>query len=158
MKASMKRIIILFLVCGLICVGSLKAQAASLSQKEMDEVTRIEWLKALTETFEMTVEEDNYPDNYYSDMDSSSENYYEVMLATEFGLVDVEAGDPLRPDEPATREFVAHTINLCICSNGIGDWSYYRKGNRNSNYSGRRRKCQCILQSDSGTTSYEYLP
>ena len=114
MKASMKRIIILFLVCGLICVGSLKAQAASLSQKEMDEVTRIEWLKALTETFEMTVEEDNYPDNYYSDMDSSSENYYEVMLATEFGLVDVEAGDPLRPDEPATREFVAHTINLCM--------------------------------------------
>lgn len=51
MKASMKRIIILFLVCGLICVGSLKAQAASLSQKEMDEVTRIEWLKALTEQF-----------------------------------------------------------------------------------------------------------
>ena len=100
MRTSIKRFIVLLLVCGLMCGGSLKVQAASLSQKEMDEVTRIEWLKALTETFEMTVEEDNYPDNYYSDMDSSSENYYEVMLATEFGLVDVEAGDPLRPDEP----------------------------------------------------------
>lgn len=114
MRTSINRFIVLLLVCGLMCGGSLKVQAASSSQKQTGEVTRIEWLKALTETFEMTVEEDNYPDNYYSDIDSSSEDYYDVMLATEFGLVDVEAGDSLKPDESATREFVAHTLNLCM--------------------------------------------
>ncbi|MCM1102062.1 MAG: leucine-rich repeat protein [Clostridium sp.] len=78
------------------------------------EVTRLEWLKTLTNVFQMSVEEDNYPDNYYSDIDASSADYYDIMLATEFGLVDVEAGDPLRPDEAATREFAAHTLNLCL--------------------------------------------
>ncbi len=79
-----------------------------------DEVTRLEWLTALTQTFEMTVEEDNYPDNYYSDISADHENYYEIMLATEFGLVDVEAGGEFRPDDAATREFAAHTLNLCL--------------------------------------------
>ncbi len=78
------------------------------------EVSRAEWLAELTETFSMSVMEDNYPDNYFSDIDSSSEYYYVVMLATEFGLVDVEAGEPFRPDDPATREFTAHTLNFCL--------------------------------------------
>lgn len=81
---------------------------------ENKSVTRLEWLKALTETFEFTVEEDNYPDNYYSDIDADSPDYYDVMLATEFGLVDVEAGEALRPGDAATREFAAHTLNLCL--------------------------------------------
>ncbi|MCM1186910.1 MAG: leucine-rich repeat protein [Lachnoclostridium sp.] len=79
-----------------------------------EEVSRLEWLKALTNVFQMSVEEDNYPDNYYSDIDATSEDYYDVMLATEFGLVDVEAGEALRPNEAATREFAAHTLNLCL--------------------------------------------
>ena len=78
------------------------------------EVSRIGWLSALTELFDMSVEKDNYPDNYYSDIDSSYEHYYEVMLATEFGLIDVEAGDALCPDDAASREFAAHTLNYCL--------------------------------------------
>ena len=81
---------------------------------ETEEVSRIEWLKQLTAAFQMSVEEDNYPDNYYADIDSSYEDYYTVMLATEFGLVDVEAGDNFCPDDAATREFAAHTLNLCM--------------------------------------------
>ena len=77
-------------------------------------VSRIQWLKELTEVFEMSVEEDNYPDNYYSDIDSSYADYYTVMLATEFGLVDVKAGDAFEPEEPASREFAAHSLNLCM--------------------------------------------
>ena len=77
-------------------------------------VSRIQWLKELTEAFEMSVEEDNYPDNYYSDIDSSYADYYTVMLATEFGLVDVEAGDAFELEEPASREFAAHSLNLCM--------------------------------------------
>ena len=114
MRVSMKRLIFSILLCMLLCGGGLKVQATSGEDEHLGEVTRIEWLKALTQAFEMTVDEDNYPDNYYSDMDMTSENYYDVMLATEFGLVDVEAGDPMRPDDPATREFVAHTMNLCM--------------------------------------------
>ncbi len=79
-----------------------------------DSVTRIEWLEALVNTFQMTVEEENYPDNYYSDIDASSECYRTAMLATEFGLVDVKAGGALCPYEAATREFAVHTLNQCL--------------------------------------------
>lgn len=78
------------------------------------EVTRLQWLMALTKTFNMTVEDNNYPDNYYSDIDSSESYYRDVMLAAEFGLIDVEPGDELRPNDAATREFAAHTLNVCL--------------------------------------------
>lgn len=97
----------------LLQLATLRISAAEASQAN-DFVTRLEWLKALTETFGFTVEEENYPDNYYSDVDSDSADYYEIMLATEFGLIDVEAGEALRPDDAATREFAAHTLNLCL--------------------------------------------
>ncbi|MCM1569574.1 MAG: fibronectin type III domain-containing protein [Roseburia sp.] len=77
-------------------------------------VTRVEWLKELTETFGMTVEEDNYPDNYFSDVNPDSESYYTIMLAVEFGIIDVEAGEAVYPDNPATREFASHTLNYCL--------------------------------------------
>lgn len=89
-------------------------EVPSVNNTEEGTVTRIEWLKALVEAFSMSVDEDNYPDNYYSDIDSSYEYYYEVMLATEFGLVDVEAGDAFEPDAVATREFAAYSMNLCM--------------------------------------------
>lgn len=47
---------------------------------ETGEVSRIEWLAALTDLFEMSVEKDNYPDNYYSDIDSSFKYYYEIRI------------------------------------------------------------------------------
>jgi len=78
------------------------------------DITRVQWLHELTTVFNMTVEKDNYPDNYYSDIDSSSAYYYDVMLATEFGLIDVEAGEAMQPEAAATREFAAHTLNLCL--------------------------------------------
>lgn len=35
---------------------------------EETSITRVQWLHDLTELFDMTVEEDNYPDNYFSDI------------------------------------------------------------------------------------------
>ena len=78
------------------------------------EVTRLEWWQMLIDAFDMTVEEDNYPDNYYSDLNSSFEYYRDIMVATEFGLVDVEAGDPINVDNDATREFAVHSLNICL--------------------------------------------
>jgi uncharacterized repeat protein (TIGR02543 family) len=77
-------------------------------------VSRIEWLKGLAETFDFSVEEDNYPDNYYADVSSDSEDYYTVMLATEFGVLDIEAGGNVYPEEPTTREFAVQTLNYCL--------------------------------------------
>lgn len=79
-----------------------------------DTVTRAEWLKKLEDTFGFSVEEDNYPDNYFSDISSDSKDYYTIMLAAEFGLLDIEAGEAAYPDKPATREFAAHTLNSCL--------------------------------------------
>ena len=105
--------IISMLLCMVMLVGAftmlpITAQAAG------TEVSRSQWLQTLTQTFEMSVEEDNYPDNYFSDLNSDSEYYYDMLLAVEFGLVDIPAGGELRPDDPATREFAAQTLNFCL--------------------------------------------
>lgn len=101
-------VVCMFAVTAFTGISVVKVNAAS------NDVSRIQWLKQLTSAFNMTVEEKNYPDNYYADISSSYEDYYTVMLATEFGLVDVESGDNFRPDDAATREFVAHTMNMCM--------------------------------------------
>lgn len=80
-----------------------------------DTITRAEWLQKLVTLFEMTVENDNYPDNYFSDLSEESEYYYDFLLAVQFGLVSCEAGGPVYPDEPVTREFAAQTLNHCLC-------------------------------------------
>ena len=77
-------------------------------------VTRIAWVQKLVAAFDMTVEDDNYPDNYYTDIDSTAAYYRDLMVAVEFGVIDLEAGLPFEPEEPATREFAAHTLNYCL--------------------------------------------
>lgn len=77
-------------------------------------ITRAEWLHNLVYVFEMVVEEEALPDNYYSDLDESHKYYEDILLAVEFGVVDVEAGGTLRPDDAVTREFAASTLNFCL--------------------------------------------
>lgn len=62
----------------------------------------------------MTVEEDNYTDNYYSDLTGKEEYYRDIMVAVEFGIIDLDAGLPFRPDDAATREFAAQTLNYAL--------------------------------------------
>ena len=81
---------------------------------DTDTVTRIAWVQKLVAAFDMTVEDDNYPDNYYTDIDSTTAYYRDLMVAVEFGVIDLEAGLPFEPEEPATREFAAHTLNYCL--------------------------------------------
>ena len=77
-------------------------------------ITRAEWLHNLVYVFEMVVDEEALPDNYYSDLDESHKYYEDILLAVEFGVVDVEAGGALRPDDAVTREFAASTLNFCL--------------------------------------------
>ena len=77
-------------------------------------ITRAEWLHDLTVMFDMTVEKDNMPDDYFSDVTSTHTYYKDIMMAAEFCVIDIEAGQEVKPDEAATREFAAHTLNYCL--------------------------------------------
>lgn len=78
-------------------------------------VTRAEWISQLVDTFGMTVEsDDNMPDNYFSDIEEDADYYRDVLLAVEFGVIDIEAGEEFLPDETVTREFAAQTLNACL--------------------------------------------
>jgi len=89
--------------------------AESLLEEGNEEyITRIQWLQTLINAYGMSVEEDNYADNYYKDVEQADQYYRDIMIAIEFGLIDVEAGDSVYPNDPATREFVAYTLNACM--------------------------------------------
>ena len=80
-----------------------------------DTVTRSEWISRLVEAFSMTVEsDDNMPDNYFSDLTEDDPHYRDILVAVEFGVIDLEAGEAFEPDAAATREFAAQTLNSCL--------------------------------------------
>ena len=81
---------------------------------EEEAITRAEWLHDLAVVFEMTVEDDNYPDNYFADLTFESEYYHDILLTVDFGVVNIEAGKKLFPNEPLTRSFAAATLNYCL--------------------------------------------
>ena len=103
-----KLIALILVLCS---VGALLVPQVMAEEKP---VSRIEWVRQLVKAFDMTVEEDNYPDNYYSDMEETSAGYRDLLVAVEFGVIDLEAGSAFEPDQPATREFAAHTLNFCL--------------------------------------------
>ena len=103
-----KLIALILVLCS---VGALLVPQVMAEEKP---VSRIEWVRQLVKAFDMTVEEDNYPDNYYSDMEETSAGYRDLLAAVEFGVIDLEAGSAFEPDQPATREFAAHTLNFCL--------------------------------------------
>lgn len=78
------------------------------------DITRAAWISSLVSVFSMSVDEANYPDNYYSDISSGDSYYADIMKAVEFGVINLEAGAPFEPDKPATREFAADTLNRCL--------------------------------------------
>ena len=78
-------------------------------------VTRAEWISSIVETFQMTVESDAaMPDNYFSDVTSDDSCYYDLLLAVEFGVIDIEAGEAFEPNKAVTREFAAQTLNFAL--------------------------------------------
>ena len=104
-----KRILSIFLaVCMLFTLLPVGALA------EETTVTRAEWIQSLVKTFDMTVEEGAPPENYYSDLTGDETYYRDILVAAEFGVIDTPAGEAFEPNEPATREFAAQTLNFCL--------------------------------------------
>ncbi|MBQ8791673.1 MAG: leucine-rich repeat protein, partial [Ruminiclostridium sp.] len=79
-----------------------------------DGITKAEWMHNLAIVFDMYIEEDNCPDNYFTDIDSSYEYYYDIMLAIEFGVMDIPYGEAFEPEEIVTRQLAATTLNFCL--------------------------------------------
>lgn len=84
------------------------------AQEAVEGYTRAEWIQEVVKAFNMTVEEDNYPDNYYSDISEEDAYYRDIMVAVEFGVIELEAGEAFEPNLPATREFAVHTMIYCL--------------------------------------------
>ena len=57
-----------------------------------DTISKAEWIHQLVTTFDMTVEQNNYPDNYYSDLSTDHQYYKDIMIAVQFGVIDLPAG------------------------------------------------------------------
>ena len=83
-------------------------------ETKSDFLTRAQWISELVKTFDMEVEEENAPDNYFSDLTGEEEYYRDILVAVEFGVIDIEAGYPFEPNVPVSREFAAHTMNFCL--------------------------------------------
>lgn len=109
MKRALSFLLSIVMLFSVISAVDLSALAANVNV-----TNRAEWLTELVKTFNMTVESDKYPDNYFSDLTEDSKYYQDVLIATEFGLVNVKAGEPVEPNGKITREFAAQTLNFCL--------------------------------------------
>ena len=95
--------------------GAKKTTEKNTAAQSADQsITRADWISDLVETFDLKVEDENAPDNYYSDLTGDEAFYQDVLAATGIGVLDIEAGMPFEPDLPATRAFAARTLNACL--------------------------------------------
>ena len=108
MTTSIMKVISLVL-CAVLCLSFIP-----ISHAEAYDVTRVQWIQELVNTFDMTVEGNNYPDNYYTDISADDAFYRDIMVAVEFGVIHLDAGEAFRPNDAATRDFAAETLVFCL--------------------------------------------
>lgn len=75
-------------------------------------ITRADWIHNLVTVFDMSVENADSIENFFTDI-SDSPYASDIELAANFGVFDVTS-DSFDPDAMVTREFAAHTTNFCI--------------------------------------------
>ena len=103
-----KRIVSLLVAAAMLTMMLPSAFAAST-------VTRAEWIEQLVDALSMMVEsDDNMPDNYFSDISGDDSYYRDILVAVEFGVIDLEEGEDFEPTKSATREFAAQTLNSAL--------------------------------------------
>ena len=107
MKKQWKKFMLSVLL--IVCVSILNCSSVFAANG----ITRGEWIHNLVKTFDMKIEDGLLPDDYYGDI-SDSKYYDDILIATNFGLIDLEAGEDFNPDKMVTREFAAHTLNYCL--------------------------------------------
>ncbi len=108
---GMKRKVLCSLILGMFLGIFLANQTPKVFAE--DTITRGQWMNTLVTTFDMTIEDGIIPDDYYGDI-TGHEYYDDILIAINFGVVDLEPGEDFRPDDPVTREFAAQTLNYCL--------------------------------------------
>ena len=96
-------------------IGSHKsAPAAVTTQKAGETVTRAEWISGLVDAYHLDeqVSDESLPDNYYPDISENASYYRDILVAVYAGMVDVEPGDPFRPEDALSRDFAVFSLNL----------------------------------------------
>ncbi|MBQ4058347.1 MAG: leucine-rich repeat protein [Lachnospiraceae bacterium] len=109
MRDALRKVLAVFAILFLWMTYTLNVKATEVETT----VSRAEWIHELVTIFNMKVEDGLMPDDYYGDI-SDSEYYNDILLAINFGVIDLEAGEDFRPDAPVTREFAAQTLNACL--------------------------------------------
>ena len=90
------------------------ADSTDLVYGQNGKITRAQWLHDVVTVFELTVDEENLPDQYYQDMTEDAQYYQDMMSAVEFGIINIPSGESIYPEKNATREFAADTLNHCL--------------------------------------------
>ena len=106
MKKKALSVLLSFMICMVTAPTGVFAETT----EESGGMTRGEWMHELVSIFQLTLEKEEYPDVYFPDI-PDSKYFDDIMVATKNGLVNVEAGDDFRPDDPLTREFAVQTVN-----------------------------------------------
>lgn len=98
-------------VCAL-CAAFIAMPATAMADEP--EVSRAQWVHKIVETFDVTIEQAVYPEEYFTDISEDDPYYEDFVLALEFGIIDEPLGGEVRPMDAATRDFAAHTLNYCL--------------------------------------------
>ena len=97
-------------ICCVIAISTIIVCKCSPTVYAGTGLTRGEWVHNLVDMFNMTIEGELVPDDYYEDI-VTSEYYEDILTAIYFDVVDLEAGEDFHPNDAVTREF-ARCINL----------------------------------------------
>ena len=123
LKRTTSLVIVIIMLIGLLPTGFMSAFEAQAAENTEDaklildtdnKITRAQWLHNLAVVFNMSVEDNAYPDNYFSDLENTHEYYYDILLNVNFGVIDIAAGGKIEPDEKLNRAFAAKTLNYCL--------------------------------------------
>lgn len=99
------------IIIAIVCVTILVTVSVLLfvfRDKNEDYLTRAEWITMLAENFGLTTYEQEEP--YYTDIPETHEVYAYVQACYEWGIL--RESETFRPEQVATREFVAETAML----------------------------------------------
>ena len=109
-KSIVFRTVFISILTIILCIGIISV--SDISVKAAETITRGEWIHTLVTEMELTIDDGIYPDDYYPDI-TESEYYDDILVAINYGIINLEAGEDFGPDEIATREFAADTLGFC---------------------------------------------
>lgn len=93
---------------------STKISDALIRGSNTTPVTRVAWLSALLNEFDIHIDTALYGDEYYPDVTEGTSNYDTVMTASVIGLTDVEEGNDFAPNAYCNREYAVFTLNTLL--------------------------------------------